>query len=139
MQYVVDTSVVVAAFRSSRGASFALMTAIGRGEIGILVTTAVMLEYEAVLKRPEQRVVHGQSVDEIDDALRNLASFAGCVETYYRIRPALRDPTDEMFLEAAINGHADAIVTFNIRDFRSAIELGVRAIKPAEALSWSRR
>src|SRR5437762_6160779 len=35
-----------------------------------------------------------------------------------RTRPMLPDPNDEMVLETAINGRADAIVTFNDRDFR---------------------
>jgi len=32
-------------------------------------------------------------------------------------RPLLRDPANEMVLEAAVNGRAAAIVTFNQRDF----------------------
>lgn len=50
------------------------------------------------------------------------------VETHFLWRPQLRDSDDEMVLEAAGNGRADAIVTFNIRDFgtapsRCAVEL----------------
>ncbi len=38
-------------------------------------------------------------------------------ETHFLWRPQLRDPADELVLEAAVNGRADAIVTFNRRDF----------------------
>jgi hypothetical protein len=49
---------------------------------------------------------------------RELASVGKRVELMIRTRPMLPDPNDEMVLETAINGRADAIVTFNDRDFR---------------------
>lgn len=52
-----------------------------------------------------------------------------------RWRPQLRDPNDEMVLEAAINGRADALVTYNIRDFRDAgPRFGIRIARPADLL-----
>jgi PIN domain len=42
------------------------------------------------------------------------------VETHFMWRPQLRDPADELVLEAAVNGQAGAIVTFNRRDFGTA-------------------
>lgn len=38
------------------------------------------------------------------------------VETHLLWRPQLRDPGDEMVPEAAVNGQADLLVTFNLRD-----------------------
>ncbi len=50
-------------------------------------------------------------------------------------RPQLRDPNDEMVLETAVNGRADAIVTFNVRDFATAPgQFGIEVLKPAEVL-----
>ena len=52
-----------------------------------------------------------------------------------RWHPQLRDPGDELVLEAAVNGQADAIVTFDeshLREARSAF--GIDVIWPAEAL-----
>ena len=50
-------------------------------------------------------------------------------------RPLLRDPADEMVLEAAINGNADALVTFNRRDFGDAPRgFGVAVLAPQQAL-----
>lgn len=57
------------------------------------------------------------------------------VEIYFLWRPQLRDPADEMVLEAAINGRAEAIVTFNDRDYGKVPEqFGVRVLKPAAAI-----
>jgi predicted nucleic acid-binding protein len=45
----------------------------------------------------------------------------------------LPDSNDEMVLETAINGHADAIVTFNVRDFRPvAARFRCSVMRPGE-------
>ena len=50
-------------------------------------------------------------------------------------RQQLKDPADELMLEAAVNGRAGAIVTHNVTDFRSATErFGVATMTPAEFL-----
>jgi predicted nucleic acid-binding protein len=54
LRVVIDTNVVAAAFRSRLGASFALIELVRRKRIRILATPPLFLEYEDVLKRPEQ-------------------------------------------------------------------------------------
>jgi predicted nucleic acid-binding protein len=64
-----------------------------------------------------------------------LAALADPVETHFLWRPRLRDPADEMVLEAAVNGRADAIVTFNLRDYGTIPnDFGIEVLKPSEAL-----
>jgi len=46
----------------------------------------------------------------------------------------LHDPNDEHVLECAVNGGANALVTDNIRDFRSANSFGVKVVTPSEFL-----
>ena len=54
---------------------------------------------------------------------------------YFVWRPLLRDPADEMVLEAAVNGQATAIVTFNQRDFaKTPHQFGIEVLTPAAAL-----
>jgi hypothetical protein len=49
-------------------------------------------------------------------------------------RPQLRDAGDEMVLETAVNGQADAIVTFNRRHYGDApARFGILLLLPAEA------
>ncbi len=86
-----------------------------------LVSTALFLEYEDVLQRPQQREVHGLNADAVAKALRELAALCEPVELHFSWRPQLADPGDEMVLEVALNGRAECIVTHNLRDFQAAI------------------
>lgn len=136
---VLDTDVVVTALRSASGGSNAVLMAVGRGKLVPLVTPALFLEYEAVLERPEQRLVHGLDLDAIDRFLGALAAASEAVEISFQWRPQLRDANDEMVLETALNGQADALVTHNVRDFVGAAKkFGLRILRPGELLKEMR-
>jgi hypothetical protein len=50
-------------------------------------------------------------------------------------RPQLRDPGDELVLEAAVNGRGTTITTFNRRDFQpAASRFGIDILLPSEAI-----
>ncbi len=137
---MLDTSVIVAALRSRFGASNALLEHVARGRVRPLVTTALFLEYEDVVKRPETRLATGMSDEEVDGFLSALASAAEPVEVNFRWRPQLSDPKDELVLEAAVNGEADALVTHNIRDFEPARQVfGLRVLLPRDVLRELRK
>ncbi len=131
---VLDTSVLVAALRSRSGASNAILRKVAANALTPLVSPALFLEYEDVLKRTEQQRAHGLSLQEVDGFLAALASASEPVECHFRWRPQLRDPGDEMVLEAAVNGNAEALVTHNIRDFEPAKLFQLRVITPGECL-----
>ena len=140
MRIVLDTSVLVAGFRSRLGASNQILQRVAKGTIRPLVTTALFLEYEDVLLRAEHRLVSGMSEDDVRAALAAIASAAEAVEVHFRWRPQLADPSDELVLEAAVNGRADAIVTFNGGHFKGAPgRFGIKLWKPAEALREIRK
>jgi len=62
------------------------------------------------------------------------------VKTHFLWRPQLRNLGDEMVLEAAVNGRADALVTFNVRDFGTVpARFGIELIIPREAIGRIRR
>lgn len=135
MRLVLDTSVVIAAFRSRSGASNHLLRMADEGRFIMLATPALFLEYEDVLSRPEQRKVHRISTRDIELLMRDLASLVEPVEVHFRWRPQLRDAGDEMVLEAAMNGRADGLVTHNRRDFLPASRnFRLRILSPAEAV-----
>lgn len=134
MRLVLDTNVVVAAFRSRRGASSVLLWRTEAGTIRMLCSTALLLEYEAVLGRAVIREATGHSLRDVEIIMNAIAAVAEPVEVRFRTRPLLRDPNDEIVIEAASNGHADAIVTHNGKDFAPAQTLGIDIATPFEIL-----
>jgi len=113
---------VVAGLRSRLGAANALLRLVATGRLRILAAPPLFLEHEEVLKRPEHRLVHGLTLAEIDALLAELTALIEPVEIHFQWRPQGCDPNDEMMLEAAVNGRADALVTYNIAHFAAAIE-----------------
>lgn len=100
-----------------------------------LATPPLFLEYEDVLQRAEHRLVRGLSELDIQEFLSEFAALVEPVELHFRWRPQLRDPNDEMVLEAAINGQADALVTYNISDFSAAgLRFRVPVLSPGQLL-----
>lgn len=135
MRLVLDTDVVIAAMRSPRGGSAELLRRIDGGKAVMLLTVALALEYEAVCTLAEHRLASGLSAAEVGIYIDGLIGLAEPVRSFYRWRPQLRDPGDELVLEAAVNGQAAAIVTFNESHLREAHRsFGIEVIRPAEAL-----
>ena len=140
LRLVVDTSVIVAGLRSQLGASNRILTLVAERRLVPLVTTALFLEYEDVLNRPEQRLATGMSVDDVVGFLAALASAAEPVDVHFMWRPQLADPADELVLEAAVNGRASAIVTHNVRDFLPAAgDFEIEVITPSVMLQRMRK
>ena len=134
MRYVLDTNVLVAALRSDRGASRRLLLRALDREIVTLASVPLMIEYEAVLMRPQELAATGLSAAETSAVLDAVAGAVEPVQLHFLWRPRLRDPADEMVLETAVNGRADRLVTFNLRHLKTAAgEFGIRALTPPDA------
>jgi predicted nucleic acid-binding protein len=132
---VLDTNVIVAAMRSPGGASAALLIAARASALTMLGTVALALEYEATCRLPVHAAAAGLTLDEVDNFIDGVLAMIEPVEPHFLWRPQLRDPGDELVLEAAINGRAAAIVTFNRRDFGEAPgRFGIDLLTPREAL-----
>ena len=139
VRWVLDTNVVVAGLRSPRGASAELLRAALRREFTPVLSVAMVLEYEAVCCDPRHRMESGLQERQVHDVIDALCAVCDHVESRYQWRPQLRDPNDEMVLEAAINGKADALVTFNAKDFSAAqSRFGISILSPGDALRRNR-
>ena len=135
MIIVLDTNILVAATLSPFGASFQIPTMIPQRRFDLLLSVPLMLEYEEVLKRDDMRAQSHLTVEEVDVLLDMLAAVGTPHTPSFQWRPQLPDPDDEMVLELAANGHADAIVTVNIRHFLPAAwTFGVEVLRPGEFL-----
>jgi len=138
MRVVFDTSVLVAAVRSRRGASFALVRSIPASEFQLCLSVALYAEWQEVLSRPEN-LPPGHSAEEARRFLRHLASQAHLQEIHFLWRPFLADPDDDMVLELAFAAGCRYILTHNVRDFRGSERLGVTAMTPREFLKLIRK
>jgi putative PIN family toxin of toxin-antitoxin system len=137
---VLDTDVVVAAMRSPTGASAAILRSLRRGRATVLLSVPLALEFEAVCRTTEHRLAAGLSERQVEVFVNALIAMAEPVETHFLWRPQLRDPNDEMVLEAAVNGRADALVKFNLKDYGDAPRrFGVDLLLPRMAIERIRR
>jgi predicted nucleic acid-binding protein len=133
VRLVLDTSVIVSSVRSETGASRFVVEAALAGRFEFLLSVPLVLEYEAVLHRDEHLLEAGLSHHVMDDYL-NLLSLAGREIPLGRfIRPNLPDAGDEHVLNLALRGHADGIVTQNLRHFPRLMErFGVELYSPQD-------
>ena len=101
----------------------------------LLLGVALALEHEAVCFQAEHLLASGLSEEEVDIFITAAIAMAEPVTTLFLWRPQLRDAADEMVLEAAVNGRADALVTFNVRDFGKApARFGIQLLQPRQAI-----
>ena len=121
--------------RSPEGASAAILRAARKGRVTLLASVPLAIEYEAVCARAEHRKAAQLTDKEVHIFLDVVVAMCEPVEPHYLWRPQLRDAADEMVLEVAANGRADAIVTFNVDDFGSVPKMfGIDVLLPRQAL-----
>lgn len=135
MRLVLDTDVVVRALRSPAGSSADILRRLRHRRFVAVVSVPLFVEYEAVLTRPEHLLATRLTAREMSQFLDALALLVEPIQITYLWRPQLKDAADEMVLEAAVNGRAEAIVTFNQRDFTSAADsFSIEVLLPREAI-----
>ena len=135
MRVLLDSSVVRAGFVSPTGASRALLRSALRRRVVPLVSTALLLEYEDVLSRQDTLLAAGLTAGNAENFLDDLC--AACDRVVIRVgwRPVSPDPGDDLVLDAAINGVADAIASFDLRHLRTpAARFGIPGMVPADIL-----
>ena len=133
MLIVFDTNVIISALKSAKGASFRLIPLIRGGVLRPAVTAPLMFEYDDVANRPG--LLPHLSPAEIAGFFDWFVSVSSQHKVHFLWRPLLRDPKDDLVLEAAVAASADYIVTFNTTDFDRASSLGVRVITPPQLLA----
>lgn len=129
---MLDTSVLVAALRSRRGAAFRVLSRVGTGDFEIAVSVPLVLEYEDALLW--QIADTPLSERDVLDVVDYLCSVAKQQEIFFLWRPLLRDPKDDLVAEIAVAAGCDAIVTYNRRDFAGIEQFGIRVLTPIEFL-----
>lgn len=136
MKLVLNTDVIVAAVRSPTGASAALLRALQAGQFRAAASVALFVEYEATCTRAEHVLAAGLQTSDVARFLDALAALMEPTEIHYLWRPQVRDPADDVVLEAAVNAMADGIVSFNAKDFADApFRFDLEVLVPRDALA----
>ncbi|HRM50294.1 MAG TPA: PIN domain-containing protein [Alicycliphilus sp.] len=117
MRYLLDTNVLVAALRSSQGASHALVRRALQGELPLVVHQKLVYEYRDVLSRPTTLADTGLAWADAELVLAHLVARAQEVHVRYLWRPNLRDEGDNFVLEIAVAAWPCTLVTHNLADF----------------------
>jgi putative PIN family toxin of toxin-antitoxin system len=138
IRVVLDTNVLVAAVRSRRGASFALVSSIPAPEFLPCLSVGLYAEWQDVLTRPEN-LPPGQTPEDALGFLRYLASQSHLQEIHFLWRPFLADTDDDMVLELAFAAGCRHIITHNVKDFHGTEQLGITALSPREFLNLIRK
>ncbi|HEX3529285.1 MAG TPA: putative toxin-antitoxin system toxin component, PIN family [Thermoanaerobaculia bacterium] len=125
VRVVLDTNVLVSAFRSREGVAFRLVSLLQKGRFEICISVPLVLEYEDVLLR-----VTNLDKDDVLSVLRFLCAVAHQQKIFYLWRPSLPDPKDDMVLELAVASQARYVVTYNGKDFAAAERFGIQVITP---------
>lgn len=132
LQIILDTNILVAAFRSRRGAANLLLDKLDDKRWQVNVSTPLLLEYEDVLKRPEMNDFISEK--DVDIFLNGICSISKHHDIYYLWRLLAKDPNDAFILELAVRVNADFIITYNKKDFPAAIDFGIKLVTPKEFL-----
>lgn len=126
---VLDTNVLVSAFRSRRGPAYRLVSLLGTKRIEVSVSVPLVFEYEDVLGRATDL-----EEDDLARVLRYICSVAWHQRIFFLWRPLLPDAKDDLILELAVASRARWIVTYNQRDCMKADLFGIGVLAPEDLL-----
>ena len=140
MKVVLDTSTLVSAIRSGTGAAAEIVRLAALRKLTLLLDFKLVCEYRDVALRAQHIAASGGTWEDAEAVIAMLEAIATPVLVVVKRRPLSRDANDDMVLDVAINGYADAVVTNNIRDFAPAAELfGIQVLTPRDFLIAFRR
>lgn len=134
MNVVLDTNVLVAGLLSPFGPCGEIVRMVSSGELTLCLDARIVSEYSEVLKRPKFRFA-----EEKVEALLDFVVLRGRTVASSPLRNHLPDPTDEPFLEVAIAGRAECLVTGNRVHFPARLRQRVKVFFPREFLDQYRK
>lgn len=123
---------LVAAWRSRQGASFAVVSEVGSAKFKVAVSVPLVLEYESALLR--NLAPSKLTPSDVRIFLDFICSVAQRQGIFFLWRPMLRDPNDDMVAELAVAASCDAIITHNTRDFAGLERFQIAVQTPREFL-----
>ena len=129
MMIVLDTNVIVSGILRAFSKAALILTLVSDGTVQVAYDLRLLSEYRDVLNRPKFNFA-----EENVEAFLTQVEEEGFLVSVKPLEIHLPDPDDEPFLEVAVAGKAEAIVTGNKRHFPKKDYKRVRILSPAEFL-----
>ena len=135
MKIVLDTNVLVAGLLSPFGPCGEIVRMVSSGELVLCFDARILTEYHDVLRRPKFRFEQDKVA-----ALMDYIEYRGHIVASSPLSRSLPDPDDEPFLEIALSGDAEYLITGNHAHYPPNLCKGTRVLSPADFLKhYSKR
>jgi len=131
---VIDTGVLVSALIHRQGTTGEVLRALRDGRFTAVYSTDLLVEIIDVLGRPSLRLKYHIEPDDISVVINLIRLRGDLVMPAHKVT-ACRDPKDDRFLEAALAGAADCIVSGDTDLLDLTSFEGIPILRPAEFLA----
>ena len=131
MRIVLDTNVLVSGLLTPFGSSGEIVRMIFSGELILCIDARILSEYKEVLYRPKFNF----DKEHIDNFLNEI-KFTGSPVLSTLIKKSLPDQNDNMFLEVAISGNVEYIITGNTNHFPEQLCQSIIVYTPADFIKY---
>lgn len=135
---VVDTNILISALISKKTSPPLQVYRLIKSEDFLLITSSTILEeLEDVISRKEIIKLHHRTKKQIKEILKEIVETSYIVPGLVNVEVVKKDPDDDKFVAAAIEGQADYIITgdkplLNIKEYH-----GIKIISPTEFIKIS--
>ena len=128
LRVILDTNILFSGLYSTEGASYCLLRAVSSGSLIPCISLNLFLEYEEILISSSKKL--NLSDETISLFLDDILSVSDRVSVYFKWRPLLIDPCDDMVAETAVAAGVHYLVTHNVKDFKGLECFGVDVVTP---------
>ena len=129
LKIILDTNVIVSGLLKPRSSPGRILRLVLQGDVHIIVNEHILAEYLEVLGRPKFDLDQDK-VQTVLELIRSKGIKASALAESFH----LPDSSDEPFLEAALAGSADVLITGNKKHFPKKACKGQKVVNPKEFL-----
>ena len=129
MNLVLDTNVIVSGLLAPFSPPAEIVRMVSMGELRLFLDARLLSEYSDVLRRPKFRF----NPELVADFLNHI-EHAGIFAAGRPLAVSLPDPDDAPFLEVALAGPAECLVTGNLGHYPVRAREGMPVLSPAQFL-----
>jgi len=134
IKVVLDANQFVSALLKQASNSSLIIDLVHSEDVRLLVSEKIITEIDRVIRYPKVKKIHRRSDSNLDAFIIKIVRVAQMVPGTLKLRVIEEDPTDDKYLECAIEGGADFIISGDrhLKNLWSFREIPI--VSPAEFL-----